>query len=193
MAEVLLLHHAQGSTTGLASFAEVLRGAGHVVHAPDLYDGHTFTDLVDGLTHAERVGFGSLASRGVAAAEQLPESLVYIGFSLGVMSAQQLAQTRPGARGALLVGSCVGPREFAPGWPAGVPVQVHGAERDEIFVEEGDLEAARQLVDSAPDDAELFLYDCEGHLFCDSSLADHDAVSATLFTERALEFLEHLG
>ena len=39
MAEVLLFHHAQGRTAGCLSFADELRAAGHVVHAPDLYDG----------------------------------------------------------------------------------------------------------------------------------------------------------
>lgn len=191
MADVLLLHHAQGLTEGLTAFADTLRGAGHTVTAPDLYDGRVFADLVDGLGHAEKVGFGALAKRGVDAAEALGEDLVYVGFSLGVMPAQQLAQTRAGARGAVLVGSCVGPTEFAPGWPAGVPVQVHGGERDEIFVEEGDLDAARELVAAAAA-AELFLYDCDGHLFPDASLDDHDEAAAALFTERVLAFLARL-
>jgi dienelactone hydrolase len=41
MAELLLFHHAQGLTAGCLSFADELRAAGHVVHAPDLYDGET--------------------------------------------------------------------------------------------------------------------------------------------------------
>ena len=49
MAELLLFHHAQGLTAGCLSFADELRAAGHVVHAPDLYDGKTFTKLADRL------------------------------------------------------------------------------------------------------------------------------------------------
>jgi len=191
MADVLLLHHAHGLTGGLLAFAETLRGAGHTVHAPDSYDGHTFGDLVDGLSYAEKVGFGTVAGRAVEAAQALPPELVYVGFSLGVMPAQQLAQTREGARGAVLVGSCVGPTEFAPQWPEGVPVQVHGGERDEIFAEEGDLDAARELVDSTAD-AELFLYDTESHNFADASLDEYDEAAATLLTERLLAFLARL-
>lgn len=191
MADVLLLHHAHGLTEGLLALAETLREAGHTVHAPDSYDQKTFTDLVDGLGYAEKVGFGAIAGRALDAAEALPAGLVYVGFSLGVMPAQQLAQTREGARGAVLVGSCIGPTEFAPGWPQGVPVQVHGGEHDEIFVEEGDLDAARELVDST-DDAELFLYDTESHNFADGSLDEYDEAAATLFTERLLAFLARL-
>ena len=50
MAEVLLFHHAQGQTAGFLAFADELRAAGHVVHAPDLYDGKTFAELDDGVS-----------------------------------------------------------------------------------------------------------------------------------------------
>src|SRR5882672_4380892 len=102
MAEVLLFHPAQGLTPGVVSFADRLRTAGHVVHTPDLYDGKTFTDLADGVGYAKQVGFGTIDERGRLAADSLPNEIVYAGFSLGVMMAQMLAQTRPGARGALL-------------------------------------------------------------------------------------------
>ena len=42
MTEILLFHHALGLTPGITEFAGHLRGAGHTVHTPDLYDGHTF-------------------------------------------------------------------------------------------------------------------------------------------------------
>jgi dienelactone hydrolase len=48
VANVLLFHHAQGQTDGFLAFAAELRAAGHVVHAPDLYDGKTFADINDG-------------------------------------------------------------------------------------------------------------------------------------------------
>ena len=107
MAEVLLFHHAQGLTSGVLAFADELRGAGHTVHTPDLYDGHTFESLDEGLGYAKEIGFGEVFERGVKAAESLPAELVYAGFSLGVMPAQALAQTRAGARGALLFYSAV--------------------------------------------------------------------------------------
>jgi dienelactone hydrolase len=192
MAEVLLFHHAQGQTTGFHAFADELRQAGQIVHAPDLYDGRTFATLDEGMAYAEQVGFGEIIERGVRAAEALPRELVYAGFSLGVVPAQKLAQTRAGARGALLFYSCVPMSEFGTSWPADVPVQVHGMDADPIFVGEGDLDAARALVESA-EDAELFLYPGDQHYFADSSLPSYDESAATLLTQRVLAFLERCG
>ncbi len=67
------------------------------------------------------------------------------------LPAQKLAQTRPGARGALLFESCVPVSEFGTGWPDGVPVQIRGMAADPLFAGDGDIEAARALVDSAED------------------------------------------
>lgn len=188
MAEVLLYHHAQGLTAGVLAFADDLRGAGHTVHTPDLYDGHTFETLDEGIGYARTIGFGELFQRGVKAAEGLSDELVYAGFSLGVMPAQALAQTRPGARGALLFYSAVPVSEFGDTWPAGVPVQIHGMDADPFFVDEGDIDAARALVAEA-DDAELFLYPGDRHLFADSSLAAYDAEATGLLRQRVLDFL----
>ncbi len=193
MAEILLFHHAQGLTSGIRDFAGTLERAGHTVHVPDLYDGRTFETLEAGLAYAGEVGFGTFPERGRSAAEALPAELVYAGFSLGVLPAQMLAQTRPGARGALLFESCVPASEFGDGgWPAGVPVQIHGMDGDEIFMGEGDVDAARELVASA-DDAELFLYPGKQHLFADPSLTSYDAAAAALLTERVLSFLKRVG
>jgi dienelactone hydrolase len=177
MTEVLLYHHVQGLTEGVRSFADDLRQAGHTVHTPDLFDGRTFDTIEEGIAFAREAGFGALAERGVAAADGICPKVVYAGFSMGVMIAQQLAQTRPGARGALLIYSCLPVSEFGDAWPEGVPVQVHGKDADPFFSE--DLEAARDLVDSS-DQAELFLYPGEGHLFADSSLPAYDAAAAVL-------------
>jgi dienelactone hydrolase len=188
MAEVLLFHHAQGQTAGFLAFADELRQAGHTVHTPDLYDGNTFESLDDGLAHARQVGFGNLLERGVRTADELPSELVYAGFSLGVMPAQQLAQTREGARGALLFHACLPTSELGSSWPADVPVQVHAMDADPFFVDDGDIDAARALVDSA-EHAELFLYPGDQHLFADSSLPSYDADAAALLRERVVDFL----
>ena len=188
MAEVLLFHHAQGQTSGFLGFADELRQAGHTVHAPDLYDGRTFDTLDAGVAYAEEIGFGNVIERGVRTAEALPSGLVYAGFSLGVLPAQKLAQTRQGARGALLFHSCVPTSEFGSSWPAAVPVQVHAMEADPFFVDEGDLEAAQELVASA-EQAELFLYPGDQHYFADASLKSYDADAAALLGRRVLDFL----
>lgn len=190
MVEVVVFHHIQGLTDGVRSFADALRAAGHTVHAPDLFDGRTFDTLDAGMAHAREAGFGALAARGVAAAEALRPDVVYVGFSFGVMVAQQLAQTRAGARGALLVDACIPVAEFGGAWPDGVPVQVHGKADDPYFAE--DRAAAEALVASSAR-AELFLYPGAEHLFADASLPAHDPAAAALLTERALAFLEGVG
>jgi dienelactone hydrolase len=188
VAEVALFHHVQGLTEGVREFAEELRRAGHTVHAPDLFDWRTFTTIEAGMAHAQGVGFGALVERAVAAVDEFGPGLVYAGFSFGVMPAQLLAQTRPGARGALLMYSCLPVSEFGDAWPAGVPVQVHGMDADPFFADEGDLDAARALVDST-DQAELFLYPGKQHLFADSSLPSFEAAAAALLMRRVCEFL----
>jgi dienelactone hydrolase len=188
MAEVLLFHHAQGQTEGFAAFADELRRAGHTVHTPDLLDGRTFGSIEDGMAYVGELGFGEIIERGERAANELPNELVYAGFSLGVVPAQKLAQTRPGARGALLFYSCVPMSEFGTWWPAGVPVQIHGMDADPIFVGEGDIDAARAIVEST-DNAELFLYPGDQHYFADSSLPSYDPDASALLTKRVLEFL----
>jgi dienelactone hydrolase len=190
MAEVLLFHHAHGLTEGVLAFADELRRADHVVHVPDTYDGRVFDSLDDGLAYARETGFDEVMQRGVRAAEGLRDDLVYAGFSLGGMPAQMLAQTRSGARGALLFHSSVPTSEFGSGWPAGVPVQIHAMDTDPFFVEEGgDIDAARALVKET-DDAELFLYPGDQHLFADRSLPSYDAAAAAELTRRVLEFLD---
>ena len=191
MAEVLLFHHAQGQTEGFAAFADTLRQAGHTVHTPDLFDGRTFGSIDEGMAFVGELGFGEIIDRGDRAASELPGELVYAGFSLGVVPAQKLAQTRAGARGALLFYSCVPTSEFGGPWPADVPVQIHGMDNDPYFVGEGDIDAARELVESA-ERGELFLYPGDQHYFADSSLPSYDADATALLTSRVLAFLKNV-
>ena len=188
MAEVLLFHHAHGLTAGVQSFADELRAAGHVVHVPDLYEGKTFNELSEGVGYAKRTGFDTIIDRGTRAADGLPREVVYAGFSLGVMPAQKLAQTRAGARGALLLHACLPPTEFGSTWPQGVPAQIHMMEGDE-WAQEGDIEAGRELAASV-DGVDLFLYPGDRHLFSDSSLPDYDETASGLLKKRVLGFLE---
>lgn len=193
MAEIVLFHHVQGLTAGVVAFADQLRHAGHVVHTPDLFAGRTFSTIDDGMAHAREIGFGVLLENGVAAAETFPaDGLVYAGFSMGVMPAQRLAQTRQGAAGALLFHGCIPVAEFSEKWPDGVPVQVHAMDADPFFNEEGgDIDAARAIVAST-DQAEMFLYPGNEHLFADLSLPSYDPDATRLLTERTVTFLNAL-
>jgi dienelactone hydrolase len=191
MAEVVLFHHSLGLTDGVRGFAEELRSAGHTVHTPDLVEGKRFPDVDAGGAYAQEIGFGTILERGRAAAEGLPQELVYAGFPLGVLPAQSLAQTRPGARGAFLCYSAIPPSELGGAWPAGVPLQIHIMEADRLALEGGDLDAARDIAGTV--EAELFLYRGDGHLFADPDSPDYDESAATLLTTRALGFLETIG
>jgi len=187
MATILLFHHALGQTPGFHAVAKDLRKAGHTVHTPDLFDGKTFATIEDGLAHVESTGgFDEIIRRGVASADGLPADLVYAGFSLGVVPAQKLVQSRPGARGAVFGYSCVPPAMFGTPWPAGVPVEIHIKE-DDKWAEE-DLPAARELARDVPG-ARLFVYPGSGHYFADPSSSDFDPEAAKLFRERTLAFL----
>jgi dienelactone hydrolase len=160
------------------------------VHTPDLFGGRTFDSIEEGAGFTQGDGapdFDALADEAAAA---LPAALVYAGTSFGVMQAQRLAQTRPGAAGALLFESAVpisGDWAFGP-WPDGVPVQIHGMDADEFFAGEGDIDAAREIVATVAD-GELFVYPGDQHLFADPSLPSYDAEAAALLTQRVLAFL----
>ena len=190
MVDVVLFHHVQGLTQGLRAFAAELGADDHTVHTPDLFAGERPASIDDGLALVRAIGGEELERRAGAAVADLPRELVYAGFSWGAATAQELAQTRAGALGALLFDACVpvtGEWAFGP-WPDGVAVQVHGMDRDPFFAGEGDIDAARALVKESPD-AELFVYPGEEHLFADSSLPSYDPVAARLLTERTLAFL----
>jgi dienelactone hydrolase len=191
MAEVVLFHHVQGLTEGVHRLADELRAAGHTVHAPDFLDGGTYASIDEGFAALKAKGPGAHDAWADEVVAGLPAGLVYLGISLGVMPAQRLAQTRPGAAAAVLLEACVPPSEFGSGWPDGVPVQVHGMERDPFFGLEGDLDAARDLV-AAVDDGELFVYPGDVHLFTDSSLPSYDADATGLVVERTLGLLARL-
>ena len=196
MAEVVLFHHVQGLTDGMRQFADSLRAGGHTVHTPDLFDGAQPATIDEGIAFADGIGDEELTARVDRAVADLPADLVYAGFSMGAASAQRLAQTRPGARGALLYESCIpltGEWAFGP-WPGGVPVQIHGMDKDPFFALEGDIDAARELVETVgPELAELFVYPGDKHLFADSSLPSYDAESAALVIQRSRAFLDRVS
>lgn len=187
--EIVLFHHVQGLTPGVQALAGTLRAAGHVVHTPDFFDGQTFASIEEGFAAVQAKG--GVEQWADAAVADLPNDVVYAGISLGVMSAQRLAQTRPGARAAVLLEAFVPPTEFGDAWPEGVPVQVHGMDGDPFFGKEGDIDAARQLADEVAL-AELFVYPGDVHLFTDASLPSYDAAATALVMDRVLTLLDRV-
>ena len=166
------------------------------MHTPDLFDGQRPASIDDGVALTQAIGDQVLAERADQAVAGLPAGLVYAGFSFGVLAAQRLAQTRPGARGALLYEACIPiTGEWAVGpWPDGVPVQIHGMDKDPFFALEGDIDAARELVETVGSElAELLVYPGDRHLFTDRSLPSYDADAAALVVQRSREFLTRVG
>jgi hypothetical protein len=75
-----------------------------------------------------------------------------------------------------------------------VPVQIQGMAKDPFFALEGDIGAARELVETVGSElAELFVYPGDRPLFVDSSLQSYDADAAALVVQRSREFLDRLG
>jgi dienelactone hydrolase len=196
MAEVVLFHHVQGLTDGVRAFAEELRAGGHTVHTPDIFEGERPATIEEGVAYVQSTGDEVLGDRADRAVVGLRPDLVYAGFSWGGATAQRLAQTRPGARGALLYESCIpitGDWAFGP-WPDRVAVQIHGMDKDPFFALEGDIDAARDLVATVgPELAELFVYSGDQHLFTDSSLPSYAADAAALVVQRSRAFLDRLS
>ncbi|MFE2614568.1 dienelactone hydrolase family protein [Micromonospora chalcea] len=196
MAEIVLFHHIQGLTDGVRALADSLRAGGHTVHTPDLFDGERPATISDGAALVKRIGGDVLDQRADAVVADLPAGLVYAGVSWGAAIAQRLAQTRPGARAALLYEACLPVTgEWAIGpWPDGVAVQVHGMDGDPFFGLEGDVDAARELVSIVgPERGELYVYPGDRHLFTDSSLPSYDAEATALVVSRSRELLDRLG
>lgn len=186
--DVLLFHHALGLTDGVKAFADDLRRAGDRVVTPDLYDGKVHDSIEAGVVHAQEVGFETIIERGVRSADGLGDRLVAIGFSLGVLPAQKLAETRPGVLGAVLCHSAVPSDTFADRWPEGVALQLHFCQDDPWAAE--DLDAAKAIAEESG--GELFLYAGSRHLVADASFSDYDPDIAAQILARTLAFLDAL-
>ncbi len=187
MADVVLFHHALGLTPGLLAIADELRAAGHTVTTPDLFEGRTFADIESGVAHAEEIGFDTIIERGIAAAAGADlDRFVAVGWSLGVMPAQRLAQTDPRVMAAVLCDSAVPIEVFGGEWPADVPVRVHLVDGDP-FAEE-DRGAAEEIVAAAAD-GELVVHPGSGHLVADASAPAHDPVVARRILDSIVEFV----
>lgn len=187
MAEILLFHHAHGLTEGLCALADRLRADGHTVHTPDCYAGRTFRSLDDGIAHAERIGHDAVLEVAGRAARLHPRADVVVGFSMGTVQAQYLAQHLPRVRGCVLMGGGAPPEMLGRTWRPHVPLQVHVADPDDWCLpdELHDLERA------VPH-AEVHRYRDKRHMFADPALRDYDADAADLFEERLDDWLARL-
>ena len=188
---VVLFHSAQGLRPGIHWFADRLREAGHEVHTPDLFDGEVFDELDDGVRKRDNIGIGALIGRSFEAVAELPEDVVYAGFSMGTGPAMVLAAGRPGCRGAVFFHGALDPADAGiPAWPS-VPAQVHYSTKD-AWVDSAAVEGLRRAVLAAGQTCEVFAGDVEGHLVADPDLPEYDEVETKHILERTLNFLDNI-
>ncbi|AHI01976.1 dienelactone hydrolase family protein [Kutzneria viridogrisea] len=194
MADIVLFHSILGLRPGVLAAADRFRTAGHTVHTPDLYEGAVFEDYRLAERKFEQLGVEGLLRRTEESVADLPEDLVYAGFSNGGASAAHLAATRPGALGALMLHSSLPLAMMRlPSWPASVPVQVHYGEGDPWRRQEW-VDAMAADVRASGAGYEYFSYPVNGHLFTDPTLPEeYHEESAELLFQRALAFVGELG
>lgn len=188
MAQLLLLHHALGLTHSVRRLAAAWRDAGHDVHTPDLYDGHVFGTIPEGVAYAQSQGFSAVAAKGEDAASDLSPGFVVCGLSLGVMPAMRLGVSNDAVSGVVAVGSCVPPSFLEAPWPRDVPLRIIASRDDPFFRDEGDLEAAQELVATAAN-ARLKLMPGAEHLFMEAKDPLSRAATERLY-EVVLRLLE---
>lgn len=191
---MVVLHSALGLRPGVRDAARRLREQGHVAHTPDLYEGAAFAGgqkgYDAGVALMEDIGWTTIVDRAWAAVEELPQDLVYLGFSMGAGIAQELAIQRPGARGAVLIAGG-GAYDDEP-WPLGVPVDAHHMVDDPWVDEFAPVRLAR-LAARAGACSSVYLYPGQQHLFTDPELPDeYDHDLTELVWRRIMRFLIRL-
>lgn len=187
MTEIVLFHSVLGVRQGVNDAAEQLRSAGHIVHVPNLYeDGLVFDDYKKADAYVQSIGsYPELLRRTKTSVENIAKNVVYAGFSNGGASAEYLAATRPGAKGALLFSGAL-PLEMLlqiggdklSQWPSGVPVQLHYMKKDPFRNNEW-LKSFSENVQASHATFEFYEYLGKGHLFTDKSLSKEFNLEAT--------------
>ena len=195
MTTVVLFHSVLGVRQGVLDAADRLRGEGHEVLIPDLFDGRTFDEYDPALEFAlKETGFPTLLGRAVDASADVPDGFVVAGFSLGCAMAGFVATQRQ-VSGVLMIAGAIPVTGFGDGvtWPAGVPAQTH-ATLDDPWREQEEIDEAVRDVEAGGGTIEVFDYPGSGHLFTDPTLPDeYDTATTELFWSRALPFVAACG
>ncbi|MFD7533355.1 MULTISPECIES: dienelactone hydrolase family protein [unclassified Streptomyces] len=187
---IMLFHSTYGLRPAVHAAADRLRAAGHEVQVPDLFEGHTFDTVEEGLAFKEEVGKDELLRRAVlAAAPYSDRGLVYAGFSFGASTAQTLALGDEKARGLLMFHGTSDIAENAS--VDELPVQLHVADPDPFETHDW-LNSWYLQMQRTGADVEIYRYPGAGHLFTDPELPDFDQASAELAWKVALGFLATL-
>ncbi|MFI8004407.1 dienelactone hydrolase family protein [Streptomyces sp. NPDC086010] len=187
---IMLFHSTYGLRPAVHASADRLRAAGHEVRVPDLFEGHTFGTVEEGMAFKEQVGKDELLKRAVlAAAPYSDQGLVYAGFSFGASVAQTLALGDAKARGLLLLHGTSDIAENAT--VDELPVQLHVADPD-AFESPDWLNSWYLQMQRTGADVEVYRYPGAGHLYTDPDLPDFDQAAADLTWKVSIGFLATL-
>ena len=199
--EIVLFHSVLGVRQGVTEAADTFRAAGHHVYVPNLYgDGIVFDNYEKADAYVQSIGsYPELLERTHKAVADLPNDVVYAGFSNGGASAEYLSATRPGAKAALLFSAAIplemlfqiGGHEPEP-WPSHLPVQLHYSANDP-FRNQQWVDSFSETVKASGAPFDFYEYAGDGHLFTDAGLEEYDADSAQQLWARVLSFLSELA
>ncbi|MFJ3591627.1 dienelactone hydrolase family protein [Streptomyces sp. NBC_01259] len=187
---IMLFHSTYGLRPAVHAAADRLRAAGHEVRVPDIFAGHTFETVEEGLAFQQEMGKEELLKRAVLAAAPYSDSgLVYAGFSFGASVAQTLALGDAKARGLLMFHGTSDIAESAS--VDELPVQLHVADPDPYETHDW-LNSWYLQMRRTGADVEIYRYPGAGHLFTDAELPDFDQASAELAWKVGIGFLATL-
>ena len=158
MARVALFHSVLGVRPGITDAAERLRAAGHEVLVVDQYDGRVFDDYESAGAFVESVGFPELMGAG-AGRDRGPRRRLR---RHGLLQRRRHGRVRRDAApvsGVLMLSGAL-PLEMlgVDAWPAGVPAQIHYAEKDPFRQQEW-IDA---VVEKVRETAEVETFDYAG-------------------------------
>jgi dienelactone hydrolase len=183
---IVLFHSMLGLRPAELDGAERLRAAGHPVVTPDLYAGATASTLEEGFTVKDAVGWETIVGRARDAVAAQPADAVLVGVSMGAGVVHELLPGRPQTAGVLLLH---GLAPLPASVRAGLPVEVHVADPDDLFAPPAQVAAWRAAAARSGADARVFTYPGAGHFYTDADGPDHDAAAAALTWQRAADFV----
>jgi len=193
MSQIALFHPSFGVSPGVVDAAERLRADGHDVLVVDQYEGRVFDDYEAAGRFVESIGFPELMRRALDACTDLDDGFVAAGFSNGGGMAEYVATQRRVGGVVMLSGAMPVTELGAPGWPAGVPAQIHYSVGDPRRAQDW-LDETIAQIRAAGATVDFYEYPGDGHLFTDPSRADeYDAEAAAELWPRVLEFCRQNG
>jgi dienelactone hydrolase len=188
MANVIFFHSVLGLRDIEQRISDHLRAASHTVALPDLYEGDTTDDMIEGFEIKERVGWNVICERARRALAPLPKTTVLAGISMGAGVVAEVWPHQPLTSGILLLH---GLADIPSNMKSRLPVQLHVSDSDPFFPER-DIDSWQSTAERLGANVEVFRYANAGHYFLDPILPDYSKKAATGVWETILKFLDKI-